>query len=213
MKAEREPEMDADDVADLKTVMLGPISNAVRFTVMRAVRFILSVVFEVASLFAWGPAVIFTCLTGLMLFSLFVLVFCGFFEFLNHGMVKEWQYPYAGFGNLNYSHWFYRFLFMHPYIPAAAGICIAMVLWALSLSLGIPHRYQNTPPGMSAVACGNCHRGTANRTHCIECGHSRVFDFAVLKLVWMVNAAITSAWIMHDAIAGFVGFSGSFRGK
>jgi len=63
------------------------------------------------------------------------------------------------------------------------------------------------PPGTSTVTCSQCRKKTEDKPLCGSCRAPRVTQYTTLKLIWAINAVITSMWVMHDCIFGFVGLA------
>lgn len=192
-----------------------PVIDALRFTLMRVVRQVLTLVCEVVvvalcipvgmSAFltaAWGACLILAAI-GIGITSLYAMIGAApwpAWSTLYHEML----------GQLHYRNGLIRFLVFNPYIILAASSTALMVVWGQALALGVPYRYENTPPGLAAVQCGACGKATPNTAACTHCEADRFASFYALRLLWLVNVGISSIWGIHDLFAGFVGFA---RGK
>lgn len=204
----------ADDSEDygLRLVAEHPIRNAFWFTVMRAVRFIAALLCEAVALVGCVLFGVFGWLTAMWAGAFVLLVFAGLLcslvgdhwswaddnfylrEFaLQPGQVP--QYPVA------------FFLGKNPYIVAVPAFVLMTVAWAQALAFGLPYRWKNMPPGSSAVVCGTCEKETLPAASCGNCGAPRLMEHVALKVIWAVNVCITSLWVAHDCIFGFVGFT------
>lgn len=192
-----------------------PAIDALRFTLMRTLRLVLTLVCEVvvvALCIPVGMSAFMTAAWG----ACFILAVIGVGITSLYAMIGAAPWPvwttlyYDTLGQLEYRNALVKFLVFNPYIVLAVSSAALVVVFGQALALGVPYRYENTPPGLAAVLCGACGKATPNTAACTHCGADRFASFYALKLLWVVNVGISSIWGMHDLFAGFVGFA---RGK
>lgn len=200
---------DAVDGAESMAVE-SPVSNAFRFTVMRAVRLALTLVCEVLTVafcIPVGMSAFMTAAWGACL----ILAFIGVGITSLYAMIGAAPWPawttlyYDMLGQVEYRNSLVKFLVFNPYIVLAVSSVGLMFCWGQALAFGLPYRYKNTPPGLMVVRCGACHKDTPNDAKCVHCEADRFAEYAVLKLLWVVNVCISSLWGVHDLFAGFAG--------
>lgn len=205
---------DAEE-AEFRGIVESPVSNALRFTLMRAVRLVLTLACEAVAFFGCVMFGVFGFLTACWA-GCFALLLVGAFACTLVGDTN-WSWT-----NDNY-YWrefalkpgqvpaypLYYHAGKHPYLVAVPAFILMTVAWAQALALGVPYRWKNLPPGAGVVKCEDCGAKIVDRLNCREC-HSFRPKYIVMQLIWVGNAALTSLWVMHDAVFGFVGFA---RGK
>lgn len=203
-----------EDAYGLRHVEEHPIRNVVMFTIMRVVRLALALVCEVLTLVAGAAVAVYgfftACWAGAWVLTIVyypaALAF-GYEPMANpfhaqfntpipEGYVREDTWP--------------RWLLMHPYVPLIPAWLITITLMAQTLAFGVPYRWKNSPPGLEIVRCLGCKKEMANIVTCPSCETSRFEEFILLKGLWALNVGITSLWVAHDVLFGFLGVA---RGK
>lgn len=211
MKNTEAMEMEDDaETYGLTLVAENPIRNAALFTVMRVVRLFCTLLFEVAALFFATVFGVFGFLTGCWVGALVMLVLGGVLCTII-GDPVSWDNWYLREFALEpgqaFRHPWKIFFLKNPYILAIPAFAAMTVTWGQALAFGIPYRWKNKAPGSMTVLCGLCHKETLDEMRCGKCRGNRVLEHVSLKLIWSVNVFITSLWVAHDCIFGFVGFN------
>lgn len=192
----------AEDGIDI--VIENPIRNAVKYTIMRVVRFVLTLACEsVAAVCALLSGAFSALLVGFLLFTLAWLALGV--EHWAFGQPHGPHYWYAMFKGDDPRPWL-EFMQKHPYLVAPPAFGLLLLAWGQALALGAPYRWRNMPPGSGAVKCGLCRKTIIDSFRCSQCQALRPSYF-VMRLIWAVNVGITSLWVAHDCVFGFVGFS------
>jgi hypothetical protein len=206
-----EREEDTDEFG-IEQVVEHPISNAIMFTAMRLVRMVLALLCEAVTFVAVVPVGVFgflsACWLGSLVLHIMLSIVCPIFgeaapmnlfdrEFiLAPGTVPT--YPVG------------RWFIQHPYVLLIPSFIIMVVAYGQAIALGVPYRWKNSPPGVNVVKCSACGKKIVSGFACSKCGAFR-FEHVVLRLVWGVNVCITTVWVMHDCLLGFMGLSSGKR--
>lgn len=191
---EESPEVDTEN--EIEIVNDSPISNALRFALMRLTRLVLSVACELLAIGAGGMTAFFAAL-------MVGWLFCNVLLFNEPGLWRSlW-----GFADTSRP---WTWFCMNPYILLPVFIGLTILFLGQQLALGIPYRWKNTAPGSSVVLCSHCGEKIVDRLRCSHCNEFR-YDGLAVKLVWGLNAAITTLWVAHDTIVAIVTLGGGKR--
>lgn len=199
---------DESDEAELSGTIEDPVMNSLRFTMMRLVRLLCTLVCEAVTLagaVAFGVYGFFTaCWAGAFVLAVVAALGC-----LASGESPEWLNFYSREmvrdPNKTYSAW--RFFIEQPYILAIPSFFVMVIAWGQALSFGVPYRWENMPPGNGTVRCSECKAEIPHAIRCPRCRAFRVESHLGLKALWATNACITTVWVAHDALAALVGFA------
>lgn len=158
-----------------------------RYLLMRTLRLILSIAFEIAFVFSltWG---VFGCLVHGLRFRHLISV----------GDVYLYQLE-----------WYYRFMVWSPWVAALTCIAIAVALWCCLFAITIPFHYTTNKPGLSVRTCWRCEKPTRDKMLCGICGAFRPGRVATI-LLWFGSLAVTLVYIVHDIISIVIGVA-AFR--
>lgn len=192
-------------------VIENPVGNALRFTLMRLVRFMLTLACEVVAVAGacatgiWGTATLAWAGCAVLAVLMFTLggAFDGDRSWINF-YTRE-LYPFLE----RSPHPLLVWSFIYPFVVLVPSAIVMMVAWGQAVALGVPYRWENLPPGADVVLCEDCGAKIVDGLNCAKCRSFRP-KYVVMRLIWGLNTVITTVWVAHDSLFGFIGFA---RGK
>ena len=145
------------DGLGIETVLEHPIRNAVMFTVMRLVRFVLTLVCEAVALAGAVLVGSFGFLLAMFLVLTGLTIACNITQVLT-GQPQDWSnWYFQAIAFLERTpHQWLLFLIKYPFLVVFPAFALLTVAWGQALALGVPYRWRNLPPGLNVVKCPVC---------------------------------------------------------
>ena len=162
-----------------------PVSNNIRYLIMRILRLVFSLISEVGIVLA-------ACIAALGTF----IALTGLFDPGKEPFAVKIAHSY-GVGTWR------THLFSHPVLLAMAGFALGAACIGFLTSFGAPYKYMSDMPGAGAVECGECHEVIADSFICPECKCSRP-ERVLTGLCELANMGVTCLWWIHDITIGLL---------